>query len=176
MREQKNKMMKKISIGFLMFFYVLCYGQEQCNEMIVTNDPVAETTSIKSNKIVINDLTITIWSQLVNKFCYLDFIVKDQCIDKGSEIIICFKNDEKAKWYNTSYDFNCRGQSAMKVYQKNKELFTTEKISIIRVGTKNGNYYQVELNEEQSEKLLETLQCAFNRESWEKQIKYKKGV
>lgn len=168
-------MMKKISIGCLLFFNILCYSQEECNEMIVTNDPVSETTSIKSNKIIVNDLTITIWGQIINKFYYLDFIVKDKCIDKGSEIIVCFKNDKKIKWYNTSYDFNCKGQSAMKIYQKDRKLFTTEKISIIRVGTKDGNYYQVELSEDESEKLLKTLQCAFNRESWEKQIKYKRS-
>jgi phosphotransferase system HPr-like phosphotransfer protein len=60
----------------------------------------------------------------------------------------------------------------MKIYQKNKKVFTTEKISIIRVGTNKGNYCQVELKEEDSEKLLRIFQCAFNRESWEKQIKY----
>lgn len=40
----------------------------------------------------------------------------------------------------------------------------------------NFNKCQVELTEEESEKLLKTLQCAFNRESWEKQVKYKRGI
>lgn len=162
--------MKKFLI---LTFFISFYCQSQCTEMIVNNDDVSEETTVKSEKIVLGDLSMSIWCAAHNKSVYyFDFIVKDKCIDYESEIIVCFKNGEKVKWYNTSYEFNCRGQSAMKIYQKNKKVFTTEKISIIRVGTNNGNYCQVELKEEDSEKLLKIFQCAFNRESWEKQIKY----
>ena len=161
----------------LIYFILLIssYSYSQCTEMIVTNDDVAETTTIKSDKISIKDLSITVWCYPYNKSLYiLDFIVKDKCIDYESEIIVCFKNGEKIKWYNTSYNFNCNGQSAMKITQKNKKSFINEKISIIRVGTKDGNYYQVELNDEESETLLKTIQCAFNRQDWETKMKYKR--
>ncbi|UPQ78553.1 hypothetical protein M0M57_13100 [Flavobacterium azooxidireducens] len=163
--------MKKLLIIALL---ISNYCQSQCNEMIVTNDDVSETTTIKSEKIVINDLSITVWCFPHNKSLYiLDFIVKDKCVDYESEIIICFKNGEKVKWYNTSYNFNCKGQSAFKISQKNKKLFTTEEISLIRVGTNKENFYQVELNDEESAFLLKTLQCAYNREDWSKLMKYK---
>lgn len=156
-------------------FLISSYSYSQCTEMIVTNDDVSETTTIKSDKISIKDLSITVWCYPYNKSLYiLDFIVKDKCIDYNSEIIVCFKNGEKIKWYNTSYNFNCNGQSAMKITQKNKNSFINDKISIIRVGTKDGNYYQVELSDEESEILLKTIQCAFNRQDWENKIKYKR--
>lgn len=165
--------MKKLLL-FALLISGYCHGQ--CTEMIVSNDDVSETTSIKSEKLIVNDLSMTVWCVPYNKsLYYFDFIVKDKCIDNESEIIICFKNGEKVKYYNTSYNFNCAGQSAMQISSKNRKVFTNEKITIIRVGTTNGNFYQVELSDEQSDALLKTFQCAFNRESWEKEIKYKKS-
>lgn len=167
------KHMKKLLI-IILLISSFCYSQ--CPEIIVFNDDVSEETTIKSEKLLVKDLSISIWCLPYNKsLYYIDFIVKDKCIDYESEIIICFKNGEKIKWFNTSYNFNCSGQSAMKIYQKNKKVFTNEKISIIRVGTNNSNFYQIELTDEEAEILLKTFQCAFKRESWENQVKYKKG-
>ncbi len=163
--------MKKVFL--ITAILISSYCNSQCTEMNVENDDVAEKTRIRSDKMIINDLTITVECSSYNKnFNVLDFLVKDKCVDKDDEIIIVFKNGEKVKYYNTFYDFNCSGQSAMLIQKSKRELFITEKISIIRVNTRNSST-QVQLSELESDKLLKIIQCALNRKEWESQIKYK---
>lgn len=166
--------MKKLVIAFILLINYNIQSQEVCKKMIVKNDEVTETTVISSEEFELNNFSLSIIAG-TRKGSYpkIIFKIKNECIDEYQPIYIVFTNDEKIKTANYVYNYNCDGFSGLIINNANsKKLLNTEKIKTIRVDTRK-NYYQIDLTNEQAESIKSVIQCAFDRKSWESQIKYK---
>jgi hypothetical protein len=166
--------MKKIVLGILMAVSFYSNAQEKCNEMVIKNDDMTEKTTISSEYIHIGKLSIAVIAG-INKGTYTKLIFKSEegCVDNMTPIYILFESGEKIKWYNYTYSFNCEGITGFPVgNKKNQELLKNKLIKTIRVDTTK-NYTQVDLTIEEAEILKKTIQCSYDRISWEDKIKYK---
>lgn len=166
--------MKKTIILIFTLFSLISYGQEKCTEITVNNDEVTGKTTISSEKIQYNGFSLTL---LVGerKGVYPKMIFrtdKETCIDEYQPIYILFENGKRIKTGNYVYNYNCDGLTGFIINNRtNRKLLESEKIKSIRIDTRN-SYFQAELTEEQADEIIDIINCAYNRKSWEEEIKY----
>lgn len=166
--------MKTIIIITSLLFSVLGFSQEKCTEISVKNDEVTGKTIINSERIQYDGFSMTL---LVGnkKSIYPKMIFqtdKEDCIDEYQPIYILFHNGKRVKTGNYVYSYNCNGLTGFIINSNtNRKLLENEKIKSIRIDTRN-SFLQVELTDEQSDEIIDIVNCAYDRKSWENEIKY----
>lgn len=96
---------------------------------------------------------------------------KETCIDEYQPIYILFHNGKRIKTGNYIYNYNCDGLTGFIINNRtNKKLLQNEKIKSIRIDTRS-SYLQIDLDKEQANEINDIINCAYNRESWEDEIK-----
>lgn len=165
--------MKRIVIIPIIFLSLLTFGQEKCSEIIVKYDEVTDKTTVSSERIQYDGFSMVLFVGATKGF-YPKMVFKtdkDACIDEYQPIYILFQNGERIKIGNYVYNYNCDGLTGFIINNRtNKKLLQTEKIKSIRIDTRN-SYLQTVLDEEQANQIIDLINCAYNRESWEDQIK-----
>ncbi|WP_445721627.1 hypothetical protein [Flavobacterium sp.] len=165
--------MKKIIIIQLLLLSISSFGQENCTEINVKYDEVTDKTTISSERIQYDGFSMVLFVG-ERKGIYPKMVFKtdkDTCIDEYQSIYILFHNGERIKIANYVYNYNCDGLTGFIINTRtNKKLLENEKIKSIRIDTRN-SYLQTELNEEQANQIIYIINCAYNRKSWEEQIR-----
>lgn len=165
--------MKRIIIIPLLLLSILSFGQENCTEIIVKYDEVTDKTTISSERIQYDGFSMVLFVG-ERKGVYPKMVFKtdkETCIDEYQPIYILFHNGDRIKIANYVYNYNCDGLTGFIINNRtNKKLLENEKIKSIRIDTRS-SYLQTELDEEQANQVIDIINCAYNRESWEDQIK-----
>ena len=152
----------------------LFYGQDNCSLMIVTNDDVLQKSTISSQEIEFKDFSLTILGAYrIDGEPKMIFKIKEGCIKKNQNIYILFENEKRIATGNIISNKKCDVFSGFYIERNSKKkLLENERIKTIRIDTEN-SYYQIDLTKEQSELILKIVQCAFDRDSWKEEVKYK---
>ncbi|WP_158730433.1 MULTISPECIES: hypothetical protein [unclassified Flavobacterium] len=166
--------MKKLSLIIVILINSICLGQQTCEEMTVTNDEVTEKTTISSETLNFEKFSLTVIAG-TRKGSYPKIIFKTRegCIDDYQPIYILFENEKRIKTANYVFQYNCDGYTGLIINNgTNEKLLRNEIIKTIRIDTRT-TFYQIDITKEDAETIRKTVECAFNRKSWEDKIKYK---
>ena len=171
---KKNKPMKKVITLLFLTINLLCFSQENCEEMTVKNDEVTEKSTISSERFEFENFSLKITAGTrKGSYPIVIFKANNGCIDEYQPIYILLENDKRIKTANYVYGFNCDGFTGFIINSgTNEKLLANETIKTIRIDTRT-SFYQVDLTSEKAELIKKAFQCAFDRKSWQEKIKYK---
>ena len=171
-------MKKKIILNLLFMLSLSLISYSQVKDSLclkAINDDVEQSTRIQSDEIDLGEFSVYVLAgKTRGTYPKLIFrVIKSDCMDE-SPIYFIFENEKRFVGRNYVFAFNCAGYSGQIVNNSTlNNLLKTVKLKTIRISSKSRNY-DVELSEEQSNSLMQYINCANDFNSYKSLIKYKR--